>query len=74
MPYGGGRNNIYLVLREEIENWFYQILNFEKGTRNEKGYLVVEREFSLLNLTRFFDIEKSRHALLLSDVCRCLHS
>ena len=64
MPYGGGRNNIYLVLREEIENWFYQILNFEKGTRNEKGYLVVEREFSLLNLTRFFEIEKSRHAML----------
>ena len=47
----------------EIENFFYQISNFEKGTRNKKGYLVVERELSLLNLTRFFEIEKSRHAL-----------
>ena len=55
---------LYLVLRDEIENLFYQILNSKKGTRNKKGYLVVEREFSLLNLTRFFEIEKSRHALM----------
>ena len=44
---------LYLVLRDEIENLLYQILNFKKGTRNKKGYLVVEREFSLLNLKRF---------------------
>ena len=46
---------LYLVLRDEIENLFYQILNFKKGTRNKKGYLVVEREFSLLNLKRFWE-------------------
>ena len=55
---------LYLVLRDKIENLFHQISNFEKGTRNKKGYLVVEREFLLLNLTRFFEIEKSRHALV----------
>ena len=38
-------------------------LEFQEGERNKKGYLVVERKFSLLNLTRFFEIEKSHHAL-----------
>ena len=52
------------MLRDKIENLFYQISNFGKGTRNKKGYHMVEREFSLLNLTRFFEIEKSRHAML----------
>ena len=56
---------LYLVLRDEIENLLYQILNFEKGTRNKKGFLVIEREFSLLILTRFFEIENSRQCLLL---------
>ena len=55
---------LYLVLWNEIKNLFYQISNFEKGTRNKKEFLVAEREFSLLNLTRFFEIEKSRHALM----------
>ena len=55
---------LYLVLRDEIENLLYQILNFEKGTRNKKGFLVIEREFSLLILTRFFEIENSRQCLL----------
>ena len=50
---------LYLVLQDEIENLFYQISNFEKETRSKKGFLMVEREFSLLNLTRFFEIEKS---------------
>ena len=54
---------LYLVLRDEIENLLYQILNFEKGTRNKKGFLVIEREFSLLILTRFFEIENSRQCL-----------
>ena len=54
---------LYLVLRDEIENLLYQILNFEKGTRNKKGFLVIEREFSSLILTRFFEIENS---------CQCL--
>ena len=52
------------MLRDEIENLFHQISNFEMGTRYKKKYLVVEREISLLNLTRFFEIEKSRHALI----------
>ena len=52
------------MLRNEIENLFHQILNFETRTRYKKKYLVVEREISLLNLTRFFEIEKSRHALI----------
>merc|ERR1712018_273813 len=47
----------------EIENLLCQILNFEKGTRNKKGFLVIEREFSLLILTRFFEIENSRQCL-----------
>ena len=55
---------LYLVLRDEIENLLYQILNFEKGTRNKKGFLVIEREFSSLILTRFFEIENSRQCLL----------
>jgi len=54
---------LYLVLRDEIENLLYQILNFEKGTRNKKGFLVIEREFSSLILTRFFEIENSRQCL-----------
>jgi len=54
---------LYLMLRDEIENLLYQILNFEKGTRNKKGFLVIEREFSLLILTRFFEIENSRQCL-----------
>ena len=54
---------LYLVLRDEIENLLYQILNFEKGTRNKKGFLVIEREFLLLNLTRFFEIQNSRVCL-----------
>ena len=54
---------LYLVLRDEIENLLYQILNFEKGTRNKKGFLVIEREFSSLILTRFFEIESSRQCL-----------
>ena len=58
-------NLLYLVLRDEIENLLYQILNFEKGARNKKGFLVIEREFSLLILTRFFEIENS---------CQCLQS
>ena len=58
---------LYLVLRDEIENLLYQILNFEKGTRNKKGFLVIEREFSLLILTRFFEIENSRQCLVLSE-------
>ena len=56
---------LYLVLRDEIENLLYQILNFEKGTRNKKGFLVIEREFSWLILTRFFEIENSRQCLVL---------
>ena len=59
---------LYLVLRDEIENLFQQISNFEKRTKNKKGFLVVEREFSLLNLTRFFEIEKSRHALIYTHI------
>ena len=55
---------LYLVLRDEIENLLYQILNFEKGTRNKKGFLVIEREFSSLILTRFFKIENSRQCLM----------
>ena len=55
---------LHLVLRDEIENLFHQISNFEMGTRYKKKYVVVEREISLLNLTRFFEIEKSRHALI----------
>merc|ERR1712208_161204 len=54
---------LYLVLRDEIENLLYQILNFEKGMRNKKGFLVIEREFSSLILTRFFEIENSRQCL-----------
>ena len=54
---------LYLALRDEIENLLCQILNFEKGTRNKKGFLVIEREFSLLILTRFFEIENSRQCL-----------
>ena len=59
---------LYLVLRDEIENLLYQILNFENGTRNKKGFLVIEREFSSLILTRFFEIENSRQCLM----CFCL--
>ena len=59
---------LYLVLRDEIENLLYQILNFEKGTRNKKGFLVIEREFSLLILTRFFEIENSCQCLMLFPI------
>jgi len=60
---------LYLVLRDEIENLLYQILNFEKGTRNKKGFLVIEREFSSLILTRFFEIENSRQCLIQRPKC-----
>ena len=39
-------------------------LEFRDGDEILKKYLVVERDISLLNLTRFFEIEKSRHALM----------
>ena len=61
---------LYLVLRDEIENLLCQILNFEKGTRNKKGFLVIEREFSLLILTRFFEIENSRQCLIPGEAIR----
>ena len=56
------------MLRDEIENLLYQILNFEKGTRNKKGFLVIEREFSLQILTRFFEIENSRQCLVMAPL------
>ena len=38
-------------------------LEFRDGDEILKKYLVVERDISLLNLTRFYEIEISRHAL-----------
>ena len=55
---------LYLVLRDEIENCSSKSRILRRGRKIKKGFLVVEREFSLLNLTRFFEIEKSRHALI----------
>merc|ERR1712208_209956 len=52
-----------LIVRDEIEICTFYISCFEKGTRNKKGFLVIEREFSLLILTRFFEIENSRQFL-----------
>ena len=46
-----------------IENLLFEILNFEKGARNKKGFLVIEREFLFLILKRFFEIENSRLCL-----------
>ena len=57
-----------LVVWDEIENLSHQISNFERETRNKKGFLMVKPEFLLLNLTRFFEIEKSRHALTLANM------
>ena len=54
---------------------FYQILNFKKGTRNKKGYLVVEREFSLLLFKISGDFSRSRNLVMLWDqatIPRCV--
>ena len=66
------------MVRDEIETCVFNISSFEtrsricsiksrisrRGQDFEKKYLVVERDISLLNLTRFFEIEISRHALV----------
>ena len=60
-----------LVVRDEIDICIFCISCLEKKSRISrrrreitKGFPVVERQLSLLNLMRFFEIEKYRHALL----------
>ena len=59
-----------LVVRDEIDICIFCISCLEKKSRISrrrreitKGFPVVERQLSLLNLMRFFEIEKSCHAL-----------
>merc|ERR1712105_522772 len=55
---------LYLVLRDEIENLLYQILNFEKGTRDKK---MISRDRARILVANSHEIFRDREFSSMSD-------